>query len=419
MAITTENGLYYYKGIPYTNLQDAKNAEMADSTMKVDTAIPASSGIPTAPQMMDRPSLFDRLGQSPQPSNIRDMSVNQGRPVPNFKPQPNPSNMMKDMTPQGLMNTDVNTPTETAEPSFFDRLTSKQGIGAIGSAMLAMSQDPALQKLGMANMERMQDRKQANATVALLRKQGQGELADLIEKNPSMAKTALTQFLQQRYGTKSGIKTSAVMVDPKTGQQYVVETNPNTGEITRRNVEGAFGETPETKSARTTEEALKLADMKKSQDAAGEVYKQYSNISSQIRNLETIRRELNTGNARTGVIDQFMPAFTEATATLRSAANQLGIDIINSATFGALSATELRLALDTAIPQGLGEQELLQYVDKKLEAQKKLQQELAKQADKLASGVPYTSWVKEVVQPSLVTQQPAQPSGSNVVEVDY
>ena len=307
------------------------------------------------------------------------------------------------------------------QPSFMGRLTSAEGLSGIGSMMLAMSNDPRLQQMGVQNLQKMQEQKSelgnVNKTIAMLRQRGENKLADFIEANPTMAKTALTQWLQQTYGARSGIKTSAVMTDPKTGQQYVVETDPNTGAINRRNVEGAFGETPEAQSARTTQEALTLADMKRSQTAAADTYKQFSNISSQIRNLETIKAELNTGNARTGIVDQFLPAFSEATATLRSAANSLGIDVINSATFGALSATELKLALDTALPQGLDEPELLQWVNKKLEAQKKLQREIAKQADRLASGVPYTEWVKDVVKPFATAPQ-AQSSGGTI-EVDF
>jgi hypothetical protein len=422
MAITTQNGLYYYKGIPYTNLQDAKNAEMGDSSMTIKPNMPAPSGIPTQPQRMTNPTKYETYGLSPQPSNLLDMSVNQGRPAPKFTPQPRPDQMMQDMTPASMKSQpQTPSPAPSPEMSFMDRLTSKQGIGAIGNAMLSMSQDPRLQQMGVQNLQKMQEQKselgKVNKTIAMLRQRGENKLADFIEANPTMAKTALTQWLQQTYGARSGIKTSAVMTDPKTGQQYVVETDPNTGSINRRNVEGAFGETPEAKTARATQQELTLADMKRSQAAAADTYKQFSNISSQIRNLETIKAELNTGNARTGIVDQFLPAFSEATATLRSAANSLGIDVINSATFGALSATELKLALDTALPQGLDEPELLQWVNKKLEAQKKLQREIAKQADRLASGVPYTEWVKDVVKPFATAPQ-AQSSGGTI-EVDF
>jgi hypothetical protein len=64
----------------------------------------------------------------------------------------------------------------------------------------------------------------------------------------------------------------------------------------------------------------------------------------------------------------------------------MGIDIINSATFGALSATELRLALSTAFDQNLRGQALQNYVDRKVKAQRKLRNELLDQSRVLMSG---------------------------------
>ena len=341
---------------------------------------------------------------------------NMGSPMPSQPPMPS---IPMPQTGQGM-------PTPEQPKGLLDSIggfldDNSSFLNKLGAGYFALHQDPQLQKLGMSRIQEMQDLKtekaRVNKTVEVLRAQGQNQLADLIEKNPSLAKEAMTQYLQSRYKTAAGIKTSEVKVDPNTGQQYVVKTDPNTGEVTRVNVEGATGLTPEQRIQLESRNELTLADMKRSQVAAADTYKQFSNISSQIRNLETIKSELNTGNARTGVIDQFMPAFSEATATLRSAANSLGIDVINSATFGALSATELKLALDTALPQGLDEPELLRWVDKKLEAQKKLQSEIAKQADRLASGVPYTEWVKDVVKP--FTSAPQTNTGGVAIEVDY
>lgn len=321
------------------------------------------------------------------------------------------------MPKQGLLNPQQQQQSAQA-PSFMDKLTSSDGLMSIGSLMLSMSQDPSLQRIGAAGMQQAMENKNVNKTVLMLRQQGENDLADLIEKNPTIGKTALTQWLQQKYGTKSGIKSFEPKIDEATGRYYIIKQDPNTGRTWREELD-ATGLTSKEKADLETNSALRLADMKQSQTAAADAYKQFSNLSSQIRNLETIKSSLKTGDARTGIVDQFLPAFTEATATLRSAANSLGIDVINSATFGALSATELKLALDTALPQGLDEQQLMQWVDKKLEAQKKLQAEIAKQADKLASGVPYTQWVKDVVKPFTEDQVIQQPQSSSTVKVKY
>ena len=90
-----------------------------------------------------------------------------------------------------------------------------------------------------------------------------------------------------------------------------------------------------------------------------------------------------------------MPAFDEATSSLRQAANSLGIDVINSATFGALSATELRLALSTELDLSLPPAELRKQIDKQIRAKDKLRNELIKSARRLTSGIGYSDYIKE------------------------
>ena len=76
----------------------------------------------------------------------------------------------------------------------------------------------------------------------------------------------------------------------------------------------------------------------------------------------------------------------------------MGIDIINSATFGALSATELKLALSTGFPQGLNPAETIKYIDDKIKAQDKFRRELLKKTNRLNSGIGFTQWTSEVME---------------------
>ena len=64
----------------------------------------------------------------------------------------------------------------------------------------------------------------------------------------------------------------------------------------------------------------------------------------------------------------------------------MGIDIINSATFGALSATELRLALSTGFDQNLKGDELVSYIQRKIAAQTKLRNALMPEVQMLLGG---------------------------------
>jgi len=86
---------------------------------------------------------------------------------------------------------------------------------------------------------------------------------------------------------------------------------------------------------------------------------------------------------------------TEATSTFQSLAYSLGIDIVNSATFGALSESELKLALATALPAGLNtDAEMRSYIQRKIAAQRKLRDQLYSDARKLASGgVRYSQFI--------------------------
>jgi len=78
---------------------------------------------------------------------------------------------------------------------------------------------------------------------------------------------------------------------------------------------------------------------------------------------------------------------------LRSIAQQLGITVINSATFGALSEKELQLALDTNMNLSLDPDELRLQIIEKIEATQKLYLEMRKKAAEMAS-MPYDEYIK-------------------------
>ena len=208
MAISTQNGLYYYKGIPYTNLQDAKNAEMADSSMTIDTAIPAPAGIPTRQPM---PDALKAIGDE-YTKGIPSMGIQR----PNVQPPMAPKGLMEGLnvggrgsyagpatpaTPVSGINPAQPTPNQPQAPkpemSFMDKLTSKQGIGAIGNAMLSMSQDPRLQAMGMQGLQQAQARKQANRTLDFLAKQGvDEETLAALRDNPQMINAYTSSLLK-------------------------------------------------------------------------------------------------------------------------------------------------------------------------------------------------------------------------------
>ncbi len=132
--------------------------------------------------------------------------------------------------------------------------------------------------------------------------------------------------------------------------------------------------------------------------AAAEVTQKIKVIGNMFAKLPGIQQSLLTiGKARaaiaegaeTGVIDKLLPDIRESTVKLTNLMNQLGLEVVSGATFGALSAGELRLALDTALPTGLQPEALDRWLVDKGNAQQKLLTEL--QNDIISLGEPGTT----------------------------
>jgi hypothetical protein len=87
-----------------------------------------------------------------------------------------------------------------------------------------------------------------------------------------------------------------------------------------------------------------------------------------------------------GLLGQLLPdaLVDESAVALRKIGSELGIAVINSATFGALSEKELKLALSTNLPMGLNRMELIGFIKAKQKAQKKYRRILETRADELA-----------------------------------
>jgi len=82
--------------------------------------------------------------------------------------------------------------------------------------------------------------------------------------------------------------------------------------------------------------------------------------------------------ASTGVVASYLPTLRDATLMLENAVAQSGLSVIQNTTFGSLSATELKFALDSAIPTGLSGPALKDYLQKKIASQQALRKELNK-----------------------------------------
>lgn len=121
-------------------------------------------------------------------------------------------------------------------------------------------------------------------------------------------------------------------------------------------------------------------------DAALKAFESVNDITINIANLEEAKRLVVQEGANTGVIADLLPNWTASSIALNNVKNRLGLDVVGSVTFGALSASELDLALNTALPTNLSETALADWLNSKIIAQRKLSSYLQKQATFLADG---------------------------------
>ena len=123
-----------------------------------------------------------------------------------------------------------------------------------------------------------------------------------------------------------------------------------------------------------------------SANMALEAFTEVGKIRTNMVNLVEARRLVAEEDANTGVIMTRLPNWQASTIALENAKNRLGLDVIGSVTFGALSESELNLALNTALPTNLSEEALIDWIDRKIAAQNKIMAYFTEQAQFLSSG---------------------------------
>jgi hypothetical protein len=145
----------------------------------------------------------------------------------------------------------------------------------------------------------------------------------------------------------------------------------------------------------------------------GQAFAEVGKIKKNIGNIDEAIAAIDAG-ANTGVIASKLPNINAASIQLANIRNQLGLDVIGSVTFGALSEGELNLALDTALPTTLAPKDLKVYLVNKKNAQTKLAGYLSKQATYLQKpGNTLAGWLEKVENEG--TSAPSQlPAGVTV-----
>ena len=135
---------------------------------------------------------------------------------------------------------------------------------------------------------------------------------------------------------------------------------------------------------------------KQGQELALAAFNAASSARGTVSNIDEAIDALDKG-ANSGVIESRFPTWNAATIELENAANRLGLDVIGSVTFGALSEGELRLAMQTALPLNLSPPDLKDWLQRKRAAQMKLIGYMEEQARFLAKpGNTLADWLEKV-----------------------
>ena len=117
-------------------------------------------------------------------------------------------------------------------------------------------------------------------------------------------------------------------------------------------------------------------------DAAKIATKLFGRVGTMKANNRTLRKviaEVEAG-AETGPLSAKLPSLRAASVRLDQVRSELGLDVVGSVTFGALSEGELNLAMSTALPTKLDGPELVKWAQEKIDAQEKLVNYLEDQA---------------------------------------
>ena len=215
---------------------------------------------------------------------------------------------------------------------------------------------------------------------------------------------------------------SGIQVDPKTGQQYVVQTDRNTGVSKRVDIEGAVTTTPTQQMDRESEADVSVAqrkadiDLRKSQvkDAnqiAKDTFIKIPAVKSQLSTINNAIASIDKGGS-TGFMQNFFPSFRSETLELQNSLNQMGLDVVSATTFGALSEGELRLAMDVAAPRSMQPEALKSWLSERRDAKRKLVREMEKMASALGGNITVKEYLDKNA--TFADDEQTKPSDANI-----
>ena len=309
----------------------------------------------------------------------------------------------------------------TKEPSFFDKIG--QGVNELNSGMsdffgdeermarmtialnsMRLNPDANIAKSMENKLESINKRKGLTSGVKWIRQYAMKqtdpakqkkflELAVMAEQNPELAKGIIEKAMADAHGIGASDNKAYEPRFDSEGKEYIPVFNPNSNSV-ERVYTGTTGFSPKDKIVFETDEKRRGKDIERRDTESAKLFQTAEGISSKIRNYQGILSSLDEG-AITGWVTNYLPTLSANTANLESFARRLGLDVIGSVTFGALSEAEMKLAMATPIDINLAPKELRKQVMKKLELQEKIRAELYRKAQDMSMSEGYSIYVQD------------------------
>ena len=324
----------------------------------------------------------------------------------------------------GIQRRDPSAEGETALP-FYERPRFADFMGGLAVGLNELRQQPsqAIPQIVAAGQERRRDDRQRNATTEWLMSQPGGQsYVQLINSGaaPSQAVSAYINAQRSDRQAAQNANVQSVQQLPDGGAVYYMRD----GQIVVRSV---TGETLEGEAAQqyvreaqsygaelqsqiygsrrsgTLEAEIELGGAAAGASVSGtemvnrafQAFDQLQNVNSSISTIDQAIAAIDAG-AQSGIIYNMLPDVTQASASLRNAMNRMGLDVISSITFGALSEAEMNLAMETAVPRDLAPAELRAWLEERRSVQVKAAEALRNAANYFStSGNTLKGWLDQ------------------------
>tara|TARA_X000001382_G_scaffold87527_1_gene62456 strand:+ start:80 stop:1618 length:1539 start_codon:yes stop_codon:yes gene_type:complete len=262
---------------------------------------------------------------------------------------------------------------------FFERDSFKDFSGVMANWLNSqtINPDPNMSKAIADIRNQRTEKKRRNKTVEYLRKAGMDDIASMVDAGDIDGRDAMSAILKQRFGSTDDTTRSTQKF--LNGTVYTVTDNgvkvynPSGKLVTGQEAEEILKEANKFElDNRAVGEGLSES-AKLQQKYVDQAFEKSGKLSASIANIDDAIQQIDAG-AKRDIIRNALPDITTQSGQLTSALRRMGLDVISSVTFGALSEAELNIAMSTAYPPLNNEIELRKFLVARKSALTKLRE---------------------------------------------